>query len=278
MTDVEKNTYLDRLKETQSWYDPDYVPIPKPVDWRPEVKFREDHKWAGHPRCLEWSGRTGKQCGSLPTKGKEKCRHHRGNSASGVDHYKYKHGRYTKAVSSNPTIAKAYEEALKQQGILNLSPNIAMTDARLTLLYQDDIYLTDELIDLANNLLIIWQELKEFIPRSNPSTVERIIQFDTTIKHFTNALQAKNAFDKREDQLTERRRKLTETETKRQTTQAEVVLKAEAIGIFAIMGNLFREIVMNEVEDRQTAQRVIKGQSEVIDTHIVNFFSTDKKE
>jgi hypothetical protein len=268
--------YLRHIK-SQDWYDSDYKPIPKPENWQPETKFREDHRYAGKSRCLAWSGRTGEQCKKLPIKGREKCKSHGGTQPRSIDRANYKHGRYTKSVAGNPTVAKAYEEALKQRGILNLSPNIAMTDARLDLLYQEDIYLTEELIEMAESIYQLWLELKQLIPRNNPSTVEQIIQFDQKIKQFIKGIEDKEAFNKREDQLTERRRRLTETETKRQTAHAEVVLKAEAIGIFAIMGNLFRQVVLDNIEDKETAQRVIKGQSEVIDTHIVGFFSTDKE-
>lgn len=269
-----QDEYMRHIK-SQDWYDPDFERIPKPKDWEPEPTFREGHRYASHPRCQAWSGRTGKQCNNLPIKGREKCKSHGGTQPRGIDRKTYKHGRYIESVANNPTVAKAYEQALKQQGILNLSPNIAMADARLDLLYQEDIYLTDELIELAMNLHTLWQTLIQFIPRNDPNVVENLKKFDTNIKQFIKGIEDKSAFNKREDQLTERRRKLTETETKRQTAMAEVVIKAEAIGVFAIMGNLFKEMVLTEIEDKETAKNVINGFSQIIDTHIVGFFSTD---
>lgn len=264
--------------KSQPWYDPNYEPIPKPEGWRPEVKFREDHsRYPGSPRCLAWSGRTGKQCGKLPIKGREKCQSHGGTQPRGTNRKTYKHGRYTKSVSGNPDLSKAYQEALKQQGLLNLSPNIAMTDARLDMLYQDDIYLSDEVIKLAEDVMAMWLDLKQIIPRNDVNLVEKLITFDVNIKQLYKAMSDKNAFDKREDTLTERRRKLTETDTKRQVSTAEVVLKAEVIGIFSIMGGLFKDVVQDNIEDIPIQRKLITGFSEVIDTHIVNFFSSEDK-
>lgn len=267
-------SYLEHIKK-QSWYDPDFERISQPEEWKPELKFQENHRLAGSCRCQQWTSK-GKQCERVAMNGKEKCQTHWGKIPNGINASGYKHGRYTKSVANNPTVAEAYAQALKQQGILNLSPNIAMADARLDLLYREDIYLTEELIELAINLYTLWQELKQIIPRNNPQTVENLLQFDTNMKQFIKGIEDKSAFNKREDQLTERRRRLTETETKRQTAQAEVVLKAEAIGVFSIMGNLLKELVLTEIEDEKTAKKVINGFSEIIDTHIVGFFSTEE--
>lgn len=264
--------------KSQDWYDPNYKPIPKPEGWRPEVKFREDHsRYPGSPRCLAWSGRTGNQCGKLPIKGREKCQSHGGTQPRGTNRKTYKHGRYTKSVSGNPDLSKAYAEALKQQGLLNLSPNIALTDARLDVLYQDDIYLSDEIVEMAQAIYNLWFELKQLIPRSDPALIEKMTKFGLNFEQLFQAMKNKSAFNKREDQLTERRRKLTETETKRQVSTAEVVLKAEVIGIFSIMGGLFKDVVQDNIEDITDQRKIITGFSEVIDTHIVNFFSSEDK-
>ena len=273
-----KDDYLTRIKENSKWYDPNYVPIPKPDDWQPEERFREDHsRYPGSPRCQAWSGRTGEQCKKLSLKDKKKCRSHKGTVPSGVAAGAYKHGRYVKSVVGNPTISKAYQEALKQQGLLNLSPNIAMTDARLDALYQDDIYLSDEIVEMTRGIYNLWFELKQLIPRSNPALTEKMTEFGLNFEQLFRAMKNKSAFNKREDQLTERRRKLTETETKRQVSTAEVVLKAEVIGIFSIMGGLFKEVIQNNIEDVKVQRKVITDYSEVIDMHIVNFFSSEDK-
>lgn len=271
-----EHSYLEYIK-SQDWYDPNYKPILKPENWQPELIFSIGHKREGTPRCLAWSGRTGRQCNNSPIVGRKNCKSHNGKNPIGIEHGAYKHGRHTKSVVGNPTISKAYQEALKQQGLLNLSPNIAMADARLDALYQDDIYLSDEILEMAQGIYNLWFELKLLIPRSNPALTEKMTEFGLNFEQLFRAMKNKSAFNKREDQLTERRRKLTETETKRQVSTAEVVLKAEVIGIFSIMGGLFKEVVQSNIKDIKAQRKVITGFSEVIDTHIVNFFSSEDK-
>lgn len=271
---MEKEKYLDHIK-SQPWYDPNYVPIPKPDNWQPNTVFPENHRLAGRFQCQAWSGRTGKQCGHPPLKGADKCKsHNKGIRPKGIQHANYTEGRYTKSVAGNPDVAEAYEEAMKQKGLLNLSPNIAMADARLDLLYQDDMYLSDEIVELVSKVHKAWQDLKVLIPSSNPSLIEKKAIFNANFEILFKAMLDKKAFEKREDVLTERRRKLTETESKRQKDMAEVILKAEAIGIFAQMGTNFRDLILETVQDKGQQTKVIKGFSEIIDTNIINFFST----
>lgn len=265
--------YLNHISK-QDWYDKNFERIPKPDDWQPDKTFPEGHRKEGSPRCQQWKSKGG-QCGQSPIKGKQKCSTHGGKASGGPSHGRYKHGRYTKSVANNPTVAKAYEEALKQQGILNLSPNIALTDARLDLLYETDIFSSDEIVKLADDTYQQWIDLKDTIPRNDPNTVEKIAKFNVNFEKLFEAMNSKNAFNKREDVLTERRRKLTETETKRQTATKEIVLKAEAIGIFAIMGGLLRDVVTNATEDKDAQREILEGFSKVIDTHIVGFFSSE---
>jgi hypothetical protein len=265
-----------KLYKDRDWYDPEYKPISKPDNFEPDLNFPLDHKCYGHIRCLQWSGRLGRQCLNIAIKGSNKCRHHGGKKATGVANGNFKHGRYTKAVAGNPSVAKAYDIALKQQGLLNLSPNIAMTDARLDLLYQEDIYLSDEIIDAVETLYNAWQELKQDIPKNDPKITENMLTVNAQLLAILRMMKSRKAFDKREDTLTERRRKLTETETKRQLGTAEVVLKAEVISIFATMGTAFRELIVSNIEGKQRS-KILSGFSEIIDTYIIGFFGTEEE-
>lgn len=271
----EAESYLAHIKK-QKWYDSGYVPTPKPKDWQPELTFGEDHIYAGKDRCQAWSRRTGKQCQRSPIRGRKNCKSHNGASVRGIQHANYTTGRYTKSVAGSPDVAEAYDIALKQKGLLNLSPNIAMTDARLSLLYEETVHLNDEIVELASKVYEAWLELKPLIPATNPSLIEKKVVFNANFEILFKAMLDKKAFEKREDTLTERRRKLTETESKRQKDMAEVILKAEAIGIFAQMGTNFRDLILEVVEDKQQQTKVIKGFSEIIDTNIVNFFNTSE--
>jgi len=266
--------YFEHIRK-QPWYDPNFKRIPKPEGWEPELTFGEGHRHEGLSRCQQWTSK-GKQCGKLPMKNEVKCQSHCGNKTRGIQHGNYTTGRHIKSVAGNPDLAQAYDIALKQKGLLNLSPNIALTDARLDLLYQDDIYFSAEIVELASKVYEAWLELKPLISATNPSLIEKKTVFNANFEILFKAMLDKRAFEKREDTLTERRRKLTETESKRQKDMAEVILKAEAIGIFAQMGTNFRDLILEVVEDKQQQTKVIKGFSEIIDTNIVNFFNTDE--
>lgn len=275
----------DGLKEyraevtSKPWFDPDFKKVPKPEGWEPELVFPSDHRKAGVDRCQQWISR-GRQCGKQSIRGRPKCATHGGKLPKGLAHVNYKHGRYTKAVAGNPDVARAYDLALKQRNLLNLSPNIAMTDARLDLLYEDDVYLTQELVELVEKSFALWLELKYTLPQRDPAIIEQITIFNLSFASLLRMMQSKVAFDKREDVLTERRRRLTETEVKRQLGTSEVILKGEVVSVFALLGGLFRELIVTNVSATHERRAVIEGFVEIINTHTIAFLATsppDKK-
>lgn len=272
---------MTKTEEESPKWEPNYVRIPKPKDFIPVTHFVEGERWEGHPRCQEWARSQGRQCGKRTVGGTKKCYSHGGANAfkklRGSANPNYSHGRYSSSVASNTELAEAYEIALKQKGLLNLSPNIAMTDAQLALLYEDSFSANKELVYLSQKIYDLWVELKIIIPRNEPQVIEGVIEFNVAIGQLAKLLKDQKNFNQREDELTERRRRLTETETRRQVSTAETVLKAEAIGIFASIGNLFREMILEEVTERKEQRRVLGRFADIVDSHVVRFFAPEEK-
>lgn len=268
--------YLEYVKK-QPWYDPNFEPIPEPDDWKPELVFPENHRWAGMPRCQQWISR-GRQCWNSPVKGKNKCRTHGGMNGSGVSHPTYKHGRYTKSIAGNTTLSKMYQEALKQRNLLSLAPNIAMTDAHLSALYEKYININEEILATYIEMYKLWHLIEPEIPRNNVNLVKNLAQFTVYLNKFHFLAASQNEFNEREDKLTERRRKLSEAETRRLAQDSEIILKAEVVAVFTELGKAFRDLILKEVSEYGERNAVLRGFNKVIDSHILPYFDITKGE
>src|SRR6187200_1573899 len=80
-------------------------------------------------RCRAHSRNTGKPCGQPAMGTNGLCRLHGGKSLQGIAAPNYKHGRYSRTMPIS--LAEAYESAINDPEILNLTDEIAVTQARL---------------------------------------------------------------------------------------------------------------------------------------------------
>lgn len=71
--------------------------------------------------------RTGSPCKNAPVTGSKRCRMHGGKTPRGVALPQTKHGRYSKDMPTR--LLARYEEAVTDPELLNLSAEIALTDA-----------------------------------------------------------------------------------------------------------------------------------------------------
>lgn len=77
-------------------------------------------------QCSAKSKRTGKQC-RAKAMANGKCYHHGGSAKKGLALPQTKHGRYSKDLPTR--LLSRYEEAISDPELLNLSAEIALTDA-----------------------------------------------------------------------------------------------------------------------------------------------------
>jgi hypothetical protein len=94
--------------------------------------------------------RNGEPCRMIAVRGMTKCRLHGGRSVSGLAHYNFKHGRYSKHLP--PEIAARVEEARRNPRLLSLEDDIAVAEARLATLLE---------AAQTGEAGVCWQELRE---------------------------------------------------------------------------------------------------------------------
>jgi len=233
----------------------------KPKNFKPIVRFPDDHpRWPGRPRCQGWSVTNQAQCEKTPLKGRKWCKTHGGNNAQGAASGKFKHGRYSKALSGSKTLADLYHENLERENQLSLADEIAITDSRLQELFGQSALLT---VDMLKELAEI-KELQLALSQSvsDLDMVGVAVNLKALGKRIDLAItraQQKLGFDKREDQLVERRRRLSETDSRRQIQMAQTVTLAQLVATFANFGFEIRELFGRLIEDRALRQELLGG-------------------
>jgi len=109
----------------------------RPKDFKPEKDWPEGHKWhgKGFSRCQKWAYNQERQCERLAVKGLDCCTTHGAKSLKGAASPTFEHGRYSKYVPK--ALAGRIEEALTDPELLNLSDDIAVANARVTMLLEE---------------------------------------------------------------------------------------------------------------------------------------------
>jgi len=125
------------------------VRIPKPKDFKPEVVFKEG-KRVGKARCQAWSSRQGRQCRNLVVVGRNVCKNHGGMSPAGIEHGRYKHGRYAKNVPTN--LKQRLEELSESPELMGMQSEIVLLQVRI-----------DELLSQLDKggSVVAWQNVRD---------------------------------------------------------------------------------------------------------------------
>ncbi len=87
-------------------------------------------------RCNAHSKRTGAPCGAVAMKGRDKCKNHGGHSLKGIASPTFKDGKRSKYMHLPEHLSARVGEYINDHKLIELRENIAVTDARLTDLYQ----------------------------------------------------------------------------------------------------------------------------------------------
>jgi hypothetical protein len=90
-----------------------------------ERRYEPDEKelWAC-PNCNRHRG-----CSRFHKRGARRCRRHGANAVSGPEHPQFRHGRYSKDLPTR--LAQDYYDSLRDPDLLNLSEEVALTNARI---------------------------------------------------------------------------------------------------------------------------------------------------
>lgn len=93
-----------------------------------EMRAEEAEK---HPYkiCGAWIPKRGVVCGAAARKGRERCRHHGGNTPRGPEHPNFKHGRYSKELPNG--MRERLQEALDDDELTSLRDEIGLITVRI---------------------------------------------------------------------------------------------------------------------------------------------------
>lgn len=190
-------------------------------------------------RCNATSKRTGKQCGAQALTGNVKCRHHGGKSLAGPAAAAWKDGRHSKVLPKR-LLADA-QSSLNDPDKLALNAEIALVDARAAdLLRRVD---SGESGELWRQLRQTWREY-EAARKANDTVglVQAISLLGETITrgHGDAAAWAELGG------WIERRRKLVESERKRQIEAQQMIHVEQAVGLMNLLINAVRSRVRDE--------------------------------
>lgn len=233
--------------------------IPRPEDFEPE-KYFTSGKRDGKLRCQAWSKQAGRQCRLNPVPGRDKCRFHGGLTPTGKDSSNYKHGkrtRYSIAISQQARLSRYYQEALSDDGILSLVPEIALTEAQLNELYEDRSAFSNDLLVKIRDLNRAFADLARARDDGHETGVDRsIAKLALYLDALTTLVEDGKAADDREHVLMERKRKLTETEFKRIQADDQTILLTHAMAALAAFSAAVLDII-REKTPPESAHRII---------------------
>lgn len=189
-------------------------------------------------QCTAHSKRTGERCRDHAMKGRATCYHHGGKTPRGFALPQTTHGRHSKDLPTR--LNERYHASLNDPDLLNLSEEIALTDAFI----EDARRGLDhgESGRLFTELKASWDDLTAAQRAKDSVAVSQAIgEIGTLIRHGVAAYAARNeAAD-----LIERRRKLVESEGKRRVTMRDMITSERAMLLVASL----TDAVMKHVDD-----------------------------
>jgi hypothetical protein len=222
------------MKRRKGW-------VEKPKDFKPEPYFPAGHAWAGQKRCQAWNGNHGRQCMKKPIKGQRVCSRCGGKSLKGVDSPRLKTGKHSKYLQTG--LLSKYQSFLTDPDRLSLLDDIALFNARIAQLL--------EFIE-AGPGLEIWFQLeqtwKRFKKANQDGDKKKLAQAASEIDLIIQEGVALWRSWEQIDNLTERKRKMIDSEVNRQAKAREVYQINEVIHILSIILEAVNSIVSDNEE------------------------------
>ena len=194
-------------------------------------------------RCTAKSKRSGQQCKKDAVIGGEKCHIHGGKSLRGVAHPRFKHGQDSKFTLMR--LQDSYERNLKEETILHLMDEIAMTRAMI----QEMMNRCDSSIQWKDAKKS-WQAFERAEQRGDQVAMREARREHATIlkegeKDWKNRLEIFKGFD--------RVRRLVDSDHKHRIDQRMAVTQEQlANHVAAIVG-----ILTNRIKDRKLLNAII---------------------
>ena len=188
-------------------------------------------------------------CKKTPIKGKRRCRLHGGRSLAGVASGAFKHGRYSRYLPKG--LRKQYEQTKHDPQLLSHEPDLRLMDVRLQNLLNElgksDPRKAIETIKASWGLF----QRSRTVPGMNPA--EYLDKVGEAILAHQN--QANEIWDSIE-RVTEQRRKLLESETRRIQQNANSMSGEQILALIEYIVDVLRESVQ-KYADRLIASKIL---------------------
>lgn len=193
--------------------------------------------------------RAGGKCQQKPMSN-GRCRYHGGKTPKGKDHPGFKHGRYSKDLPTR--MAPRFAEAVSDGELIQLGRDVALVDARVGELLSE--ITQDSAGAIFQRIQKAWGRFRGGSPDEQAKAV---VELTTLIEQgASDWLKWQEIYD-----LLERRRRLVESEFKRQAQLNQVLTVSEGVTLITA----FVDIVKQHVRDAATLKGISKAITGLLD-------------
>jgi hypothetical protein len=180
--------------------------------------------------------RRGEQCGRDATPGRNVCNLHGGKSPRGIGSATFRHGRYSDDLPTR--LATRLEECLNDAELLNLRREIALTDVELS----ETLRAMEQ-----HPASIVWRDLHEAVSLFRRARLQQNLEeMEASLTMIFNVVERGVEQEKhwsKVDRLIERRRRLCESETRRELAISQELTYDSVTTLFAALTQAVRDSV-----------------------------------
>ena len=183
-------------------------------------------------------------CKNPPVEGGSYCRLHGGKGAKLLDNYTYRHGKYSNYLRKD--LLRAYLDAIASPDLYSMSDEIGLLDARMVMLVQQTT--SGDTQQLMNSLWEVQGLVKGLVNGKE-------VDIKDLVTHIDHAISEASAERRRWEEIysvIESRRKLVESERKRELDAQRMISEKEALGMLALILNLVRKYV----DDQKVVEKI----------------------
>jgi len=201
------------------------MPANKPKTRKNKKVITYDDK--GRELCGATAKSTGKPCRSLAYPRNGRCKNHGGPTPAGFGSPNFKHGRWSEYLPKD--LGARYAAALQDPDLLVLAHEIALLDARI-----GDLLLRFDTAETAAAWAKLGNEWAGFMEAVQTGNGKRQKQGITNLHGLITAAADNEQAWLELDDLIEKRRRLVDTEQKRQTAAKLLMSVEETMGIMSL--------------------------------------------
>lgn len=204
-----------------------------------------------------YTKKNGKPCESTILLENGRCRVH-GTRAKGESHWNYKNGKYSRYAPANE-LGQLYERAKRDTDLRDLSDDLALTTA----LINERLASLETMggIDFFKDLSATAKELRKALAQQDMDEIHHIaLVIDGMANKGKDHLSQLDMMLK----LIEQRRKLSDSQSKRETEQQQFITVMQAMNLF----NMLIVAVFENIQSSRTKQAIYKAVEKIINERL----------